>query len=174
MLDLADFSGGIITETGTATLVRTKSGITIDLTTSGLEPGTVITMWWILWNNPDGCIRDMTFFCNDGQDLIAGEADFIGPGAHGIVDEDGNLPIAGHIREGDGVEDSLLPLFGLEPIGFTGEAQDIEVHFLIRRHPTVGELTPGQVDDALNSFLGGCAADSGCEDLQAGIFLPPQ
>jgi hypothetical protein len=169
VVDLAD----LVTERGTATLVRTRSGVTIDLTTSGLEPGTVITLWWVLWNNPDGCVRDTTFFCNDVQDLITGQADFIGPGAHGIVDEDGGLTIAGHIKEGD-IEGSLLPLFELEPIGFVGEAQEIEVHFLLRRHPSVSELTPGQVDDALHSFTGGCAVGSGCEDLQAGIFLPPQ
>jgi glucose/arabinose dehydrogenase len=46
------FAGQLV---GTSTLTRTKSGIAFTLSTSGLEAGHAVTIWWMVFN-PDGTV----------------------------------------------------------------------------------------------------------------------
>jgi len=41
--------------TGTSTLHRNSSGITVNYKTTGLTPGYAYTIWWVIWNNPLNC-----------------------------------------------------------------------------------------------------------------------
>lgn len=47
--DLSDAEGA------TAQLKRTKSGAAYSFRTTGLEKGHVVTMWWVIFNNPEEC-----------------------------------------------------------------------------------------------------------------------
>jgi hypothetical protein len=40
---------------GASTLVRTAHGVSTKVETSALAPGDAVTLWWIVFNNPDAC-----------------------------------------------------------------------------------------------------------------------
>ena len=49
------FGGGPPPEpVGSSKLVRTDNGLSADLKTTGLTPGHVVTLWWVVFNYPDG------------------------------------------------------------------------------------------------------------------------
>lgn len=59
--DLSDVEGA------TAQLKRTKSGAAYSFRTTGLEKGHVVTMWWVIFNNPEECenpVPDLKSECN--------------------------------------------------------------------------------------------------------------
>jgi hypothetical protein len=43
------------TVVGTSTLVRTDHGVSATVETSVLTPGDVVTLWWVVFNNPGEC-----------------------------------------------------------------------------------------------------------------------
>jgi hypothetical protein len=52
------FAGAVV---GTSTLTRTGSGISFSLSTTGLESGHAVTVWWMVLN-PDGSVRQTDEF----------------------------------------------------------------------------------------------------------------
>ncbi|MDX1578014.1 MAG: hypothetical protein R3266_06000, partial [Gemmatimonadota bacterium] len=51
VLDFATLSA-----VGTSKLVRTADGVSYRLSTSGLEPGNAYTLWFVVFNDPAGCL----------------------------------------------------------------------------------------------------------------------
>jgi hypothetical protein len=43
---------------GTSKLVRNDNGVSMTFHTDGLEPGTIATIWWVLFHNPSACAGD--------------------------------------------------------------------------------------------------------------------
>ena len=171
-------NGGV--EVGTAKLVRNDNGITMNLKTSGLIPGHAYTVWWVIWNNPENCGHGSPP-CS-GADFLNGKAvgvDVLFAAGH-VAGGSGKGNFGSHLSEGD-ASGSIIELFGLglEPLGLT-DARKAEVHLVVRSH---GPAIPGQVDDQINSFGGGCTTflpgfseipdEVGeCADIQFAIFLP--
>ncbi len=77
---------------------------------------------------------------------------------------------AAHLNEGD-TSGSLLPLFGLDPIGLNN-AMEAEIHLVVRSHGPATNFTPDELADAISSAFGGCAT-SICGDPQFARFLAP-
>lgn len=160
--DLLVFPNG--TPVGSATLFRNNKGIAVSLSTSGLEVGTPVTIWFVVWNNPDGCARTVTPFCNDTE-FGPGQVDFVGAAGNVVVNPDGTFSIGGGLKEGD-ISESLLGR-GLD------DAKKAEIHIIVRTHPNTALLTKDEVVAAINSVAGACGVAPGCEDIQAAVFFPP-
>jgi hypothetical protein len=72
------FAGAVV---GTSTLVRSDSGISFSLQTSGLPAGHAVTIWWMVFN-PDGSVS---------VQYAAGH----------VIDEGGAAGFGGSLQEGD-------------------------------------------------------------------------
>jgi glucose/arabinose dehydrogenase len=88
---VATFAGAT---TGTSTLTRTASGIAFSLTTSGLQAGHAVTIWWMVFN-PDGPLSvqyaaghviDDSDVAEFGGALQEGDTDGVINGGPGLLD----------------------------------------------------------------------------------------
>lgn len=165
----------------TARLQRLEDGLMTRTDSLELTPGHVVTLWWVVFNNPDACASSPCglpdLFVEDVQAacLAADGAIVTGAGAASFNDRLG-------IGEG---RDSCLPHF---PGGIDYGLQNprgAEVHLMVHDH---GPVQPGLVPVMRSTFAGGCnfedpyprgtfgvpPVDSGqCATIQAAIFLAP-
>lgn len=147
---------------GGATLFRSRNRIEMRVATSGLDPGSAYSVWWVVFNNPSACVGGCA-----GDDLsnpaVRGSvfyaAGFV-TGADGVANvsgyaEAGALPEGLEVEVGEGLRN--------------GRGFRAEVHLVVRSH---GAINPGHVDEQIGSFNGGC--NPGCMNQQAAVFLPVQ
>lgn len=151
---------------GGATLYRSRNKLEMRIATSGLDANSAYTVWWVLFNNPAGCsppgcgLDDVVPTANPA----AGVSVFYAAGFVTGVDGLGNVDAyadAGALPEGIDIETG----HGLE----RGKGFRAEVHLVVRTH---GMITPGQVDQQIGSFNGGCSP--ACANKQAAVFMPVQ
>ena len=158
--------------TGTAQLVRTDTGVSYNLRTTGLEQGHAISIWWVIFNNPEECAEDCTLPDLFNPDVAAS----VQSGGGHAVGASGNSAFAGHLNEGE-VTNSH-PLHALPGLANPGllDPRGAEIHLVVRTH---GELIPGMNHEMFTTFEGGCTADTSfgagdgpneCADLQFAIF----
>jgi hypothetical protein len=164
---------------GTSTLTRTKNGVNFTLDTSGLIEDDVVTLWMVVFNNPE--------YCDDGCDI----PDFFNPlvkadalYADGrLIGPTGRAHYAGRRNVGD-VSGSIFPAWlGLPAYGIL-DSDKAEIHFVVHTH---GQKIPGLVGEMLNSFNAGCAptfmdipvpeelgthGPNTCQDIQFTMHLP--
>ncbi len=168
--------------TGSATLHRTRKGITYNYSTNALTPGHAYTLWVVVWNNPGNC--DMPNACV-GEDIANASSvgvDLLYGGGH-VVGNNGKGNFSGHLKVDD-VSDSVYELFGLpQALGLqSGKTFSSEIHLVIRSH---GPKVPGLVNEQIGSYLGGCDNQfvtppflmipdeiGECGDIEAAIFPP--
>jgi hypothetical protein len=113
------FAGAVV---GTSTLTRTSSGISFSLSTTGLEAGHAVTVWWMVFN-PDGSLS---------VQYAAGH----------VVDEGGAAEFGGYLQEGD--TDGVIN-------GGPGllDALGANVVLVVRDH---GPADPARVDEQIQTF----------------------
>ena len=153
----ADVFSPLLAVNGTSTLHRNKKGITVNFKTDGLIPGHAVTLWWVIWNNPgvcetpNACGADADFgppFINNvGLDILYASGHVVG--SNGM----GNF--SAHLNLNDDSK-SVNALMGFPDVGGLLNAQDAEVHLVIRTH---GPKIPGKVNDQISSYVGGCEAN---------------
>jgi hypothetical protein len=116
---VATFAGATV---GASTLTRTDSGISFSLTTSGLEAGHAVTVWWMVFN-PDGSLS---------VQYAAGH----------VIDEGGVAEFGDHLSVGD--TDGVIN-------GGPGllDAQGANVVLVVRDH---GSKDPGRVNEQIHTF----------------------
>jgi hypothetical protein len=116
---VATFAGATV---GTSTLTRTGSGISFSLSTTGLQAGHAVTVWWMVFN-PDGSVS---------VQYAAGH----------VVDEGGAAEFGGSLREGDldGVINGGPGLL---------DAQGANVVLVVRDH---GPADPDRVNEQIHTF----------------------
>ncbi len=162
-----------------AHIVRSAEGVTVQMHTRDLEPGTVYTAWWVLANNPEVCEASP---CS-GADFVgkAAEAQTEVAYADGvIVGESGEAHFAAYLPVGEVTDD---PWFGN---GFTNPT-GAEIHLVINSH---GPLIPERASEMLNTYRAGCTDESlpppfpdtakadgepgpnACALVQAAVFQP--
>ena len=165
-----------LTKVGTSKLIRTEDQLGVKLHTTGLVKHQVITVWWVIFNNPEYC-EDTPCGMPDLFDENVQPACLYADGD--IVSGNGNSRYQGRLNIGD-ERDSCLDFFGGVDYGLQNP-ETAEVHFVVRSH---GPLIPGMVPEMRSTFAGGCEEhlDPGitpeepgeCADLQFAVHLPPE
>ena len=167
-----------------ATLMRMDHGVSTTVNTVGLKAGDAVTMWWVVFNQPQNC-SDAKCGENDVFNLDADEKF--------ILNDDGKPPFNkaahaaiqisvsyanGHVIDAGG----KAQFRGQLPVGDTTQAlfgpglvdpMKAEIHLVVRTHQ---QAKPGQVDEMTYTVHGGCAAkfpNKPCKDIQFAIFMPP-
>lgn len=162
-------SDGTQVEGADARLTQTDSGVSYNLRTTGLMNGHAVSIWWVIFNNPDAC---------DGD---CGEADLFEPavnaavmsGGRNVVGGSGRWSFAAHLNEGEITNEH--PAFQDGP-GLM-KPRMAEIHIVVRSHgPKLEEHMPEQ----LKTFGAGCTdfleagtmpTDEGeCADVQFAAF----
>lgn len=144
------FGGQQPAPVGSSTLVRNDNGVTATLRTTGLTPGHAVTLWAVVFNDPDGCVAGTPVSSCGPADAHAGRGGVSPNHAAGqIVDEDGAASFGAHLR----VDDTSRALAGP---GLTNP-RGAEVILVVKTH---GPKIPGLVSDQLHTFAGGCADQS--------------
>jgi hypothetical protein len=113
------FAGAVV---GTSTLTRTSSGISFSLSTTGLEAGHAVTIWWMVFN-PDGSVS---------VQYAAGH----------VIDQGGAAQFGGYLQVGD-TEGVINGGPGLL------DALAANVVLVVRDH---GPADPPRVDEQIHTF----------------------
>ncbi|HEU0304411.1 MAG TPA: hypothetical protein VFR32_07515 [Gaiellaceae bacterium] len=140
-------------------LVRTEDAVAATFHTSGLEPGSAATLWWVFFNNPAACVDE----CNLPDLFVPAVQASVQFAAGHLIGGAGIANYGGYIGEGDtsGCASPTLPCNGLL------DSQEAEVHLVVRTH---GQALPGVIDEQISSFNGGC--NPTCANVQASVHLP--
>ncbi len=129
---------------GNAHLVRNSNGITCIIQTSGLVPGDVYSVWWV----------------------IPAEA-LIFNAAGSIAASDGTATFAGHASTGPiGPVDGSVVLSNGDG-SFDNPRTDL-VNVVVRHH---GPPIPGIINQQMGTFNTGCGT-GGCKNVQIATFVP--
>ncbi len=130
------------TVVGSAQLVRNNNGITCIIHTSGLVPGDVYSVWWVL---PD-------------ESLILNASG-------GIASDDGTATFAGHLSTGPipAADGSVVLSSG---DGSFDQPRTDVVTVIVRHH---GPPIPGSINQQTGSFNFGCGT-GGCKNVQKATF----
>jgi hypothetical protein len=126
---------------GTSTLVRSDSGISFSLQTTGLPAGHAVTVWWMVVN-PDAAAPSVLY--------AAGH----------VVDDSGAAGFGGSLQEGD--TDGVVELPGLSLVGLL-DATGATVVLVVRDH---GPARADIVQQQIHTFN---VCNPTCTDLQMSI-----
>ncbi len=168
-----------------ASLMRSNSGVRMNLSTSELPPSEAVTVWWVVFNQPQNC-SDQECGENDVFNLGADEKPILNSDGSApmnmaaidaakisilradghVIDNSGDARYAAGLVKGDTSEAIIGPGL-IDPIF-------AEIHLVLRSH---GPAVAGKLDDMLYSINGGCAdkfPNPPCTDLQYSVFMPPK
>lgn len=168
------FADGSAIDGAWSTLVRTDHGASFTVHTNGLTEGDAVTVWWIVFNEPEDCITGQQtggpFRCGE-LDLGFGAPDAANTSvfwATGHVVNGNNVTFAGYTTT-DGPKGQILWGPGLV------NPRTADIHFVVRTHgPALPEFLPLQ----FMSFGGACGnappslgggGPNTCEDLQFAV-----
>lgn len=163
-------SGAVVPAAG-ASLSRNNQGVFGTISTSGLTPGHVITLWWVIFNNPEFCANPVCVTSDFNNPAVNGSLQY---GGGTIADEGGRANFSGFLAEGDNTGFFLNPLFPNLPNPAPGivNAKKAQIHLAVRSHG-FPNTNPAIFQQQLTSFPGGCSvAMPPCATLQAAVFMP--
>ena len=123
-------------------------GAAMAIKSSGLTPGTVVTVWWVAIQNPsvckaNPCTPEETMSDGQGSDSVVTLA------AGGVVGDDGTISLASYLPKGE-VDGNFFDTTFHSP-------DTAEYHLPIHNH---GPLDPAIADEMLTSFRAGCSDES--------------
>ena len=160
--DVYRFADGSAVAGASSQLVRTPTGVSFTLHTSGLPAGDAVTIWWVIFNNPSACSG-----VAPGHPFRCGLPDLFNPATQAsvqyaaghVVGTSGPVSWGGSIRTGDtsGCAFGTFDCVGL--IAPTGA----DVHLVVQDH---GPADPAIVADEIHSF-GVC--NPSCVDVQFAV-----
>lgn len=168
-----------LTEVGTSRLLRNDNGLSFNINTTELKPGTAVTVWMMIFNKPENC-TDGKCGSDDVSNPNARAAvmtDVVFAGSGRVIQKFGKATFSGHWNEGD-KGDSIIPiLLGDEAYGLI-DARGAEIHFVIRCH---GPLIPGIIQEQISTYNAGCGGfppelgtpgPNDCVDIQFAVHSP--
>ncbi|MEL6550276.1 MAG: hypothetical protein AAFQ54_08505 [Pseudomonadota bacterium] len=123
-------------------------GAAMALKSSGLTPGEVVTVWWVVIQNPSVCAESPCTPVETMSDGAASDA-VVTLAAGGVVAEDGTISLASYLPKGE-VEGNFFETTFHSP-------EIAEYHLPVHNH---GPLDPAIADEMLTSFRAGCSDDS--------------
>lgn len=136
-------------EVGSSKLVRTDNGVSFTLSTTGLEPGSVHTLWMVIFNEPENC-TDPGCGTDDLTNVDA--TPDLAYAAGTVIGGSGRATFSGHRNEGDNGGSIMEEWLGLPEPGLE-TARGAEIHFVVHSH---GPKIPGLVNEMLHTFNAGC------------------
>jgi hypothetical protein len=135
----------------TATVLVREDGATATFASSGLKPGSTVTLWWVVFNNPELCTQGTAPYRCGVPDLIAMGGDeaiawamVYGGGA--VIGSDGTVDFNAYLPAND-ASDVALGGPGL------ANTEGAEIHLVLRDHAPLIERIASQ---QLGTFGGGC------------------
>jgi hypothetical protein len=159
-----------------AILLTDEAGARLRLKTAELTPGDAVTIWWVIFNQPEACAAYPTGAC--GLDDLANPdvAAEITYATGNVINHNGKVRFSAQLEVGHTAQE----WFGN---GFTNPT-GAEIHVVVRSH---GQVIPELLDDMLGTFRGGCQDDevitpdhpayedgtpgpNQCVDLQFAVF----
>lgn len=155
--DVLTFSDGTVV--GSSRLVRTGSGISASIQTSGLTPDDVVTVWIVVFNHPENCA---TSPCTADDRLDPDVDAHAVYGTGHVVGGTGTAGYGLHLNVGDASREDLWgsgPAL-TDPLG-------AEIHLVLRTH---GQRQPGNVNNQSHSANLGCNPQ--CVNVQFSRHLP--
>jgi hypothetical protein len=157
---LERFADGSIVEGSRAMLVRTDTGVTMTIHTSGLDSRAAHTVWWAIYNNPEHCAAYPDPCTFDDLFIEAVQGTSFNATGH-VIGDTGVGNFAAHLAEGDKEGDTSGDSFPLDlPGDVVGlvDARKAQIQLVVRSH---GQPIPGQVQEQTSMYNGG-----GCHDLE--------
>jgi hypothetical protein len=151
---------------GTSSLIRHADSVQMALHTTGLPPGHVVTVWWIVFNHPE--------FCQFGEPAVAATGfagTKCGAGDLGIVSGEEADPrvdpavvyAGGHLIGGDGIGSYAASLATGTPktqlllgTGLTNP-QGADIHLVVHGHDAAAG--DGHIGDEVRSFGASAGSD---------------
>lgn len=160
---------------GSSLIVRNPGGVTASLSAySGVPSGEAVTMWFIVFNNPEGCISfteeepDVTF-CGEEDALFnpipANVAVLYGTGH--IVGSGGQVHLSGSLQEGNNTGAETFG--GFYPSDNLEDAEVAEIHLIVRGHGPANHS--GKVRDQIRTGQFECGPPV-CEDFLFSVHTP--
>jgi hypothetical protein len=140
-----------------STLVRTPNGISVSLQTSGLPAGHAVTMWALIFNDPNACGTGGCHEMNGDLNVPAVQGSVYRVTGH-VVGASGSF--AGVVPVGDAANAVRGPGL-LDPYG-------AEIHLIVRDHGVAGtgDLLQQQFNNISPAFC-----NVACADIQESIHL---
>jgi hypothetical protein len=164
---------------GTSTLVRREDGISMNFETTGLIPGHVYNIIWVIHNNPENCFDDP---CSV-TDLYFNESSLpVGYIALGKVASSSSENFSASLKVNDTSKETIAS--GMTSYGIR-EPLTADIHIALRSH---GPAIQGQTQLQSTTYMGGCTTEftlSGnnlevpdeegeCATLQVSIHQAPE
>ena len=144
-----------------STLTRTREGVYMSLHAAELVPGSIVTAWWVFFNNPKRC---NTTPCTPDDLFNNPEAEGSLVNATGrMVGADGTADYGAYIAVGDTTGAHLGS-------GLTNPLR-AEIHLVTRTHGPAMLDDPELLRQQLSTFNGGCPPNT-CANLQVSIHQP--
>ena len=150
---------------GVATLTRTNEGLTVDQDFSGLTTGNAYSIWWVIFDNPQGCdggcdASDLGRRPAQGSLVNGGGFEAEGSSASYVSD------LARHDVEGKQV-------WVGDPSGVDNPYR-AEVHLVLRNHGDAEE-DPSDLAVQTSTFSNFCnlPGPAGCLNVGAAVFSRP-
>jgi hypothetical protein len=164
-----NFAGTAVIPYAGASLARNNEGVFGEISTSGLTPGNVVTLWWAVFNNPEFCAVPGCVASDLNNPAVNGSAQY---GGGYIVGLNGRADFSGYLEEGDNTGFTILPPFPNMPNPSPGivDAKAATIHLVIRNHGPASS-DPVVLALQLSTFLGGCSMTNPCANIQAAAFV---
>jgi hypothetical protein len=154
-----------------ALLTTDDAGAATTLHTTGLEPGSAYTLWWVVFNHPDKCIAGHADLRCGPPDLFNSEVDASLLWAAGaVVGDTGEATFESYRAKGDTTGAVVLPGMRNPPSGLT-RPRTAEIHLVVRNH---GPARPEYVEEQTHTMNGGCDVGQPnfpCKDEQYAGFV---
>lgn len=155
---------------GNSRLTRTDDTVSLALEAAGLTPGRAYTVWWVVFNNPAGCVIPNECGDADFAVSIASAEIAVGNATGNIARADGTTEFGGTLRQNDtsGDHQVLFGAGGMSDALLTASGFDAEIHIVIQSH---GQARSGHPLFAqLSYFEANCTP--ACQDVQFAVHQP--
>jgi hypothetical protein len=162
------FDGSAVIPYAGASLSRNNEAAFATISTSQLTPGTVVTLWWAIFNEPSNCATPNCAPSDLNIPAVNGSLQF---GGGQVVGLNGRADFGGYLAVGDNTGFHLLPQFPLMPNPAPGlvNPKGATIHLVIRTHGPAS-ADPTTLNQQLSSFGGGCSVNP-CANIQAAQFV---
>lgn len=150
-----------------STLTRSRHGMAATFASSGLDPDSAYTLWWVVFNRPEFCATAPCTAEDLGNPEV--EAGFFG-GSGALSDGTGRIRLSSRARIGRNPDHDEPDPALRAGLVFPRRA---EVHLVVRNHGPAENLAfAGLLEDALTTFRGGCRVVFACYDQQFAVHTP--